>query len=166
MSHVTICDATNGVGARLIVSVVSETVMLERIMPASANMMRLPERPASSASVSIDERAADERERRQQKGEVVIAEVQRKHRTERRARRDAEETRVGERIAQVALHRGAGEAECSADDDRQHRSRQAQLRDDQPARIAQRPRIPRQPHLARCYGEQPRPARRQTPAQR
>ena len=66
MIHVTIWDATKGVGDRLIVSVVSETVMLERIMPASAKVMRLPDRPASNASVNIDETPPTKGERRQQ----------------------------------------------------------------------------------------------------
>ena len=52
-------------------------------------------------------------------------------RAERRRGGDAEDARVRERVAQVALHRGAGQAETEADQGSEQRARNTKLPQDQ-----------------------------------
>ena len=61
---------------------------------------------------------------------VDAEDVDAEHDGERRAGRDAEQAGVGERVAGVALHQRAGDAEADADHDREHGAGDAQLVDD------------------------------------
>ena len=87
--------------------------------------------PAGAARYQRQQRhgapCADQREERQQVGRGGIAEPEARHRPQRRARRDAEQAGIGERIAQIALHGRPGRAQPCADRDRQHGARQPQL---------------------------------------
>ena len=57
ISQVMISAEAKGVGARLIIKLVSDPVRLESTTPASVNMIRLPERPASSESRAMPQAA-------------------------------------------------------------------------------------------------------------
>ena len=100
---------------------------------------------------------ADQREGGEQIGRSGIAEPQRGDRAQCRARRDTEQARIGQRIAQIALHGRAAHAQPGAHDDRQHSAGQAQFGEDQRGigrACGVEPHPPRQQRQGQCDGQQ------------
>ena len=71
-----------------------------------------------------EHRAGDAAQRQYRRMQAGDAEENTQYRAERRHRRNAERAGVGERIAQIALQRRAGETERSADHDAEQGARQ------------------------------------------
>ena len=133
----TISTEANGFCDRLSASEISAVAMLETASPARISVTGPPCAPASATTASMATAApasppsgsASAKRRRQ-------AQMDRQHRAERRAARDADQARLGQRIAQIALQRRARQPERAADQRAQHGARQADLAEDQRAGLA------------------------------
>ena len=125
----TISTEANGFCDRLRASEISAVAMLETASPARISVTGPPCAPASATTASMATAApasppsgSAKRERLRQ------AQMDRQHRAQRRAARDADQARLGQRIAQIALQRRARQPERAAHQRAQHGARQADLR--------------------------------------
>jgi hypothetical protein len=128
----TISDTAKGLGERLSASEVSAPASALIAMPARMSVSDEPLGPARrriSATPIGGAREGEERQAEREGGGQ--ARVDRDDRAERGRARDADESGLGQRVAQVALHRRAREAEARAHHDGEKRAGQPDLAHDE-----------------------------------
>ena len=133
----TISTAANGFCDRLRASEISAVAMLDTASPARISVTGPPCAPASATTASMATAAPASPPSGSASANACarprwIASTA----PERRAARDADQARLGQRIAQIALQRRARQAERAADQRAQHGARQADLPEDQRAGLA------------------------------
>ena len=140
-SQNTISTAANGLGDRLSASEISAVATLDTATPARISVRAPPRSPASSSTsdVAMRRRACPPSGSASAKARRGAG-VDRQHRAEPRAAGDADDARLRQRIAQIALQRRAREPERSPDQHRRAASRGRRIsRQDQPCSRARQP---------------------------
>ena len=105
-----ISTAANGFCDRLSTSEISAVATLDTATPARISVNAPPRSPASASTASVATAApAKPPSGSASANAAASADVNGEHRAQARAARDADDARLGQRIAQVSLQRRAGQ---------------------------------------------------------